>query len=220
MSRQHLPILKYSGKQTAAFWDAAAVERAQDSGSSDAAPGIFSDWPLNGDPIPPHISPWDVIYLDGRLAPGPCRLDGGRHVGIDIQRIIGQLVPDAAILNYDPVPFTLTLTLWHPDQFVELQALIARILPKPSMNTVLRAVQVSHPNFDMYGIHTVFFQYGSLLRHLGKGITEVDFQCYEFNPDIFTDPSLAQQTQPPGEASTPAPSAVTPPSKGGGLGPG
>src|SRR6267142_782112 len=97
------------------FWDPTAED---DRG---LAPGIVSLIPPALSQYPDQLSAWDVIYLNGTRAPGIVRLEGGRHVGLDIKRVIAQLVPDSTILNFDPVPFQMILTLWTPGQWKELQ---------------------------------------------------------------------------------------------------
>jgi hypothetical protein len=178
------PALRYQGYQSS-FWDEAAIVRGGDGADQDVAPGIYTGVPVYSEgALPENVSPWDIIYLDGRRAPGIARVEGGRHLNIDIPKVIGQLIPEARLLNFDPVPFTVTLTIWHPDQFTDLRFLLARVLPPPGQNPVLRPVRVSHPALDLIGVTTIYVQGLELPRHLGKGIQEFTLQCYEWNPDI------------------------------------
>src|ERR1700724_93601 len=93
-------------KQRQFYWDQPAIVTRN---GRDYAPGVWSDLPPPTDfGLPANLSPWDFLWLgdgsDRVRAPGIARIDGGRHCNFDLKSAIGQLVPQATFLNFDPVP--------------------------------------------------------------------------------------------------------------------
>lgn len=196
------------------FWDQAAI--IPKDGTA-ATQGITTVLPRGSDPYPDELSPWDVITLNGVRAPGICRLDGGKHIPYDRKAALGQIVGPSALFVFDPVSFTLTLTLWTPRQWLDLQTMLPQLLPATGPNPEPRAVKAEHPALAMIGIDTVYFEGVGLPRHIGKQIVEVEFQCYEWRPPLPITPQdigspLPQGLQ-PGQTTAPAP--PTPPSQSG-----
>lgn len=201
-------ILYYSERHDGSFWDEPGI----DTTGRPAAPGIYTALPTRDRPMPQGISPWDVIYLNDVRAPGMATLAGGRHIPYDRRAALGQLIAQPSLFVYDPVAFTLTLTIWHPDQWEELQDLVPQLLPDPGPNPNPRAVRVYHPALDLLKVDTIYFEGMELPRHIGHQMLEVNFQCYEWKPPV---PAVAKDVDSPLPASvragapapTPAPSA-------------
>jgi hypothetical protein len=223
----HGQPLRYTGRGQANFWDEPGVERGKDTGSLDYAPGIFSDWPTRDQPFPRHLSPWDAIYFNDVRAPGPVRLRGGRHIPYDRKAALGQLVGAPAFFVFDPVQFDLTLTLWHPDQFIELQELLPQIMPDPGPNPTPRAVRAQHPALQLLKVDTIYVESMEMPQFRpapNHQIADIVFQCYEFRPPIPATVQdigspLPSKGQPGGQK--PSPRAAAPPSADpGALGPG
>jgi hypothetical protein len=150
-------------------------------------------------------------------APGICRLEGGKHIPYDRKAALGQLVGPSALFVFDPVSFTLILTLWTPRQWLDLQTMLPQLLPAPGPNPQPRAVKAEHPSLAMVGVDTIYFEGVELPRHTGKQIVEISFQCYEWRPPLPITPldiasPLPQGLQP--GATKPNPPA-TPPSSSG-----
>jgi len=202
------------------FWDQPAISKVSTrdpttgkTTDGQARPaGIVALTPSDPrNPYPDELSPWDVITLNGVRAPGICRVEGGRHVALDLQKLIGQLEPSMVFLNFDPVPITLTLTLWTPAQFAALQDLLPHLLPAVGPNPILRAVKAEHPALALIGCDTLLFQGMELPRHIGHQVIEVVFSTYEFNPKITNTAKDAQNPEPQTAKSAPPP--VVPPSQ-------
>jgi hypothetical protein len=150
-------------------------------------------------------------------APGICRLEGGKHIPYDRKAALGQLVGPSALFVFDPVSFTLILTLWTPRQWLDLQTMLPQLLPAAGPNPEPRAVKAEHPALAMVGVDTVYFEGVELPRHIGKQIVEISFQCYEWRPQLpFTVKDIGSplpQGLQPGQTTAPAP--PTPPSQQG-----
>jgi hypothetical protein len=178
---QRQGVLSYaSGRPVGTFWDEPAI----DVTGNPAAPGIWTALPTRDRPLPQGISPWDVVYLNDVRAPGVARLEGGRHIPYDRKAALGLLVGAASFFVFDPVEFTLILTLWHPDQWTELHDLVPQLLPDPGPNPKPRAVRVGHPATQMLKVSTVYFEAMEMPRHIGNQIVEVRFQCFEWSPPV------------------------------------
>lgn len=197
------------------FWDPGAIDAAGKT------PGIISLLPPGSSPYPNELSAWDVITLNGVRAPGSARLEGGKHIPYDRKAALGLLVGAASLFVFDPVTFTLTLSLWTPEQWDALQKLTPQILPAPGPNPDPRAVKVEYPSLQWLGVDTVYFEGAELPRMTAPGVMTFSFTVFEWKPPVAIAPkdvaSPLPQTNTPG-ASRPT-STVTPPSQGSNLGP-
>jgi hypothetical protein len=190
-------------RRVGTFWDEPAI----DLDGVPSAPGIWTALPTRDKPLPAGISPWDVIYFNDVRAPGAARLQGGRHIPYDRKAALGQLVGAASLFVFDPVAFTLTLRLWHPDQWTELQDLLPQILPDPGPNPKPRAVRASHPALQLLKVSTLYFEGADFPRESQPGVFEFDFQCFEWSPPV---PVKSQDIDSPLPASVRPGGAVAP----------
>jgi hypothetical protein len=191
------------------FWDPGAID------ADGKAPGITSVLPSSTAPFPDELSPWDVITLNGVRAPGSARLEGGKHIPYDRKAAIGQLVGAASLFVFDPVSFSLILTLWTPQQWDELQQMTPQILPPPGPNPQPRAVKVEYPSLAWIGVDTIYFEGAELPRMTVKGAMEFTFTCYEWRPPLPVTPVDIGSPLPQGNrpGATQPTNTVTPPSQ-------
>lgn len=201
--RQGVLYYDSGSRRVGTFWDESAI----DLNGQTAAPGIWTALPTRDKSLPQGVSPWDVIYLNDVRAPGAARLQGGRHIPYDRRAALGQLIAQPSLFVFDPVAFTLTLTLWHPDQWTELHDLMPQILPDPGPNPKPRAVRANHPALQLLKVNTIYFEGADFPRHIGNQIVEIDFQCFEWSPPV---PVKSQDIDSPLPASV-RPGQVAPP---------
>jgi hypothetical protein len=200
------------------FWDPGAVDPNRQG--EEKAPGIVTLLPPYVAPLPDEISSWDVIVLNGMRCPGKCVLEGGRHIPFSYEAALGQVQGSSWFFGFDPVQFTMRITLWTPWQFEEFQDLLPQLLPFPGPNPQLRAVAASHPSLALVGVDTIYIQGMELPRAVGPGMMEFVFNCYEWRPpqeimQPMAIPSAPPQTSGAPNGSTPV---VIPPS-GSGIAP-
>jgi hypothetical protein len=174
------------------FWDPGAIT-TNDNGEKDA-PALLTFIPPNDVPWPDELSPWEMIVLNGIRAPGLARLEGGKHIPYDRKAALGQLVGAASFFVFDPVSFSLTLTIWTPEQWTELQELLPQIMPPPGPNPNPRAVRAEHPALALLGVDTIYFEGAEMPRFRpppNQQICDLVFQCYEWRPPV---PQPSQRT--------------------------
>lgn len=181
------------------FWDNPEV-RGRGDGTADV-PGLYTAVPPafqgGAGTLPDELSRWDFIILNGTRAPGICRLEGGRHIGYSREVALGIATGQPPwVFGFDPVEFSLVLTLWTPRQFQELEAMLPNIMPKAGPAPDPRAVTAEHPALALVGVDTIYFESMELPRHIGKQVMEVTFQCYEFKPEIPMEPRQVRSALP------------------------
>lgn len=136
-------------------------------------------------------STWDKLRLGNDWLPGPVEVDiPDIDSGLDIRKAPKTNRAQLVDQGYNLVVATVTMTIgfdpigpdWYSsaDQFKAWQAILAKIRPKRAQTRV--ALSVSHPQFSLAGISTVYVKSVSGLKGRGPGVRTVTIKLVEQAP--------------------------------------
>lgn len=156
-----------------AFWDEPAA------GAVDAG----------GDPIlygtGPTFAPnaWDVVFLGGDPLPGIAEVDGSPKIQFDKKKPPGADGLTVTGQGYLPGPVDIELTLWTQEQWDFFQAMAGKIWVTPNKGQPVKALDISHPAFDLWKVNKVIVESVSVPKR-GKipGSISIKIRCVQFLP--------------------------------------
>ena len=207
------------------YWDPAAQLRRSPDGSEvffedGANIGYWSALPRTLLPYPDTLSPWDAISFSGQRAPGIARVEGGRRHRFDHKPSLGVTGEAPTWLGVDPGEITITLKIWTPEHWSDLQRLLPQILPPHTAKISPRAVDVAYPPLNVIGITQIYVLGVEVPHLLGPGdAVEIKIDAWEYMPlqAVVAQPPLPAAPDGPITGAIRAP--PTKPSAGAGVAP-
>lgn len=138
-------------------------------------------------------STWDKLRLGNDWLPGPVDVDiPDIDSGLDVRKAPKTNRSQLVDQGYNPVVSTITMTIgfepigpdWSSaaDQFKAWQRIFEKIRPKRAQKRV--ALSISHPQYALAGISTVYVKSVSGLKGKGPGIRTVTIKVYEQAPIV------------------------------------
>ena len=169
---------------------------------------------------------WDTCTLGGRQLPGIVRCEGEPGRKWDVKTGPGTDGATITDQGFEPAKPTITVTIWTPAQWLELQDILAALVPRPGKSATKSppAVPITHPALNAVGIDKVLIlSVASLKPGSVRGTMEQSIKCIQWlkpKKAIVGPVDLTIGTTAAVEAkSLPVPAAPSAPSKGGGAGP-
>jgi hypothetical protein len=127
-------------------------------------------------------SAWDTAILGGRRLPGLVKVEGEPGRNIDVNTTPGSDGATIIDKGYAVAKPTIKVTIWTPQQWDDLQAILAIIAPKPGKSSKKPppAVPLVHPGANAVGINAVLIVGTPILQHVGKGVHEMSIKCVQW----------------------------------------
>jgi len=126
------------------FWD----YTLSDAEGNFFAPGYTVYPPKSG------WNAWDVIYLGSQQLPGIVEVSVRKLRDIDKKKAAGQNGATLTLHGFDPAEGDIKVTIWTPQQFIDLQTMLRAILI-PSGKSQPDPLDVTHPKFQTAGVTSV-----------------------------------------------------------------
>lgn len=172
---------------------------------------------------------WDALVIGGVAFTGAFeftgdlltrKLDRRHSAGRDGARIRDR--------GYDLATIKLSLRLWEPEHFAELEALVRLLFPRGADTTRRAAYSCVHPALALAGITEVYARTMGALSQTSPGLWTTEIELVEYREEaqqrsrtrrVQQRPDLgANATAFPGTEAVP-PAAATPPSAAGAADP-
>ncbi len=128
---------------------------------------------------------WDTFQVAGQFSPGvipPGGITGfERKFEFDRKKGKGAFGETLTFTQKPSAEGKIKLHLWTAAQIDALITFVPILQYDPTKLAVV-AVDLYHPSLAVCGVGSVVTEYISPLRHVGKGLYEIEFSFIEFNP--------------------------------------
>lgn len=173
---------------------------------------------------------WDKLVIGGVEFRGGFEFDGELlKRKLDRRHSAGRDGARVRDRGYDLAKIKLSLSLWEPEHFSDLEALTRLLFPRDADVTRRAAYACAHPALALAGISEVYGEAAGALKQTSPGLWSVTLDLVEYRPDaqqragrsraVAARPDLgANATAFTGTEPAP-PAAATPPSASGAADP-
>lgn len=123
---------------------------------------------------------WDTVVFGGvAQTPGLCTVSVSKSQDVDIKKSKGSDGATVTPHGLMPAEVQIAITIWTPQQLVELNKLWALIMPKAGKSSG-EAFDVSYPSLKTHGIKSVMVTRGEGLAPADKRARTFTIHCIEF----------------------------------------
>ena len=100
-------------------------------------------------------NPWDIVFLNGQPMPGLCKIKAEPVVHFDKKKPGGVDGLTITAQGYIPGAVQIEVLLWTEEQWEFFQAISDTIWTKPKRGGVIKAIDLSAPGTDLWGIKSI-----------------------------------------------------------------
>lgn len=157
-------------------------------------PTAFDTYDLSG------ATAFDLVMLGNNVLPGICKVEVEKGRKLDVKQNAGSHGATITDQGYEPGKVTITLTMWSPSQWSNLQAMWPTLEPPPNGSYKAPSLSITHPDAQIHGIDSVIIRRikGPRNSTTLRGAREVIFECEQF----FLPPKLAATNTPQGSVAS------------------
>lgn len=137
---------------------------------------------------------WDRVAIDGfEFAETQVSVDGDFGNDFDVKKSPGADGAPATNKGYDPAKPKLTWLLYSWDHYLEYEALLKKLAPRPGKTQGAEFVEIVHPQLQLVGKSKFRIARIHMLKKVGPQMMEAQFDLLEW----FATPKPIPKPKPP-----------------------